>query len=1204
MMSNRGKKMNIYYKNIMNNLLKQICLFVILCSCAFASVQLFTSPNAANGRNFERNAENLTYKVDVFMRANATDNIDLIEANVSYNNTIFYDVTISNPAAINGESGAIWETDIVDTEFDSNGNYTMVKYQKANTVGTSWALGTEDLNRDILLYTLEFKVSRNAALGGVQIPFDSRWADVQNNLGDDITGVLTNDNFSVVIDTTAPLTALLPAPGYYNADTNVAFDTDELADEATINITVIKQGEANKVYTLNRNGSVLITGNATQFVKVTVNYSAEDWAISGTNTETNKTAVYYIDRENPAIGSVLYDAGPLGIGYTARVTFNVSDASGVIAAGYPQVVFTGGAATKISGAGTGQYVFERVLTTADNNGSNFSNLTITVHDEAGNETINNITNAVQIDFGAPTFQISATPNPAAFLTTASILVTASEQLKADPIVVVSPDNYATKLSGPDVNYFYIYSYFVTGNGWTAVVPWLDSGSFGDDILPTINIIMPAIDSVDQLVDISLVFDVTDNITIDTGSIFVTINAELAVSRGLSADETSFNVVVTPLNENGYRVTVNISFPYDYEYLVTVDIAATDRNNNPVTLSYSFRTETLINAYIALSGSDLTGIGSESRPYRTVQRALDQVTANGFVHVFTGTYDQGVTINWPNKDGLTIRGADGTTSLNVVLSGGGTHRIFDLDESVSLSIRDLTIRDGFVSGNHGGAFYCTPDTAMTVNMTNIVISGNIVNGGMSGGAFYASSANIYLRDAFIIKNHAHNGGFSAYGNWDVANSIFYANSVFLNGGVALRGDWTVDNSLFQENSGPLNAAGVSYESDWVVKNSKFDRNNAYVVGVAALGHWTVNNCIFSENHSIENVGIAYDLVFDINNSTFYGNYGTDAALVYGCTVNAINTIFCKNNSNPFMNSVLSFAHCSFSTQNIGENNTFILVDDVLIGDPLFYSEASSNARFLQLAYNSPCVDAGTSNVSVTDDIRGMVRGIYDGYDIGAYEYEHIYLTAVAPDKYSTGNAATVDVTFRVRNHVEPSENINVYLAVNGVEYNIYDIIADNSSAGSTDFNLNFDIGDHYGQTVNITINITAPADQVADIFWLKTLSNALVKILSKDYAFEAPPGYNGETVTSKNMVPGSKINFTVVIFNEGEYMATDCYVKDLVPDSMHLYDLGENAPTVNGDIENVEYLGATGQAGTGSAIEYKFDLLPGGRATFNYTVTID
>lgn len=1179
------------YKNIQHNLLKPLVLFVVLSSFAFANVQLFTAPNAANNRDFERNAENRTYKVDVFMRANAIDNIDLIEANVSYNNKIFYDVTISNPAAINSESGAIWETDIVNTAFDTNGDWTMVKYQKANTVGSSWALGTEDLNRDILLYTLEFKVSRNAVLGGVQIPFDSRWADVQNNLGDDITGVLTNDNFSIVIDITAPLTTVLPAPGYYNSDTNLDFETDELADEATINITVIKQGENNKVYALNRTGAVLITGNANQFVKVTVNYSAEDWSISGINTEANKTAVYYIDRENPVIGSVLYDEGPLGIGYTVRVTFNVSDASGVIAAGYPQVVFTGGAATKLSGSGLGQYVFTRTLTAGDNNGSNFSDLSIIVHDEAGNETLTKITDAVQIDFGAPTFEVSATPNPAAFLTTASILVTASEQLKADPIVVVSPDNYATKLSGPDTNYFYIYSYFVTGNGWTAIVPWLDSGSFGDDVLPTINIIMPAINSIDQLVDVSLVFDVTDNITIDTNSVFVTINAELAVSGGISADETSYNVVVTPLNENGYRVTVNISFPYNYEYLVAIDIAAADGNGNPVTLSYSFSTETLINAYVAIAGSDMTGIGSESRPYRTVQRALDQVTANGVVQVFAGIYDQGVTINWPNKDGLTVRGADGTTSANVVLSGGGTHRIFDLDESVSLSINDLSIQDGFASDADGGAFYCLPNTAMTINMTNVIISGNIATGNNSnfGGAFYASKANVLLREALLKNNQADFGGVATGGFWRVVNSTFVNNKALSAGGVFSSGEWNIVNSKFIKNTASSYGGVFNWGTGKFYNTVFYSNSSGGEGGVFYGGDSIIENCVFQSNY--------------VHNGLYDG--GVAASQLSGASLIASNTIFNDPDFNRvfFSNYDLNLTNCLVNTFNYAESGV-IITNNLLIGDPLFYSEVSDNLRFLQLAYNSPCIDAGTSAVSVTDDIRGVVRGIYDGYDLGAYEYENIYLTAVEPQKYSTGNAATVDVTFRVRNYVEPSQNINVYLEVNGVEYSLYDIIADNSVAGSTDFNLNFDIGDNYGQTLNITVNITAPSDQIADEFWLKTLANALVKILSKDYTFEAPPGYNGETVTSKNMVPGSKVNFIVVVFNEGEYVAKDCYVKDLVPESMHLYDAGENAPTVNGDIENVSYTGSTGQAGTGSAIEYKFDLLPFGRATFNYTVTID
>ncbi len=1060
---------------------------------SFAAMTLLAMPSFATvgivnegvgTTTFQRNAENGTYSVNVRLSVGAAANISALEANVTYNNTIFSDVAITDANA----GGSIWETSVVNANYSTNGTTTTVKFMKASTNGDYWSVSA---GQTPSIYTLTFRVKNNAAVGTTKIAFDTNYAKVQDAVTGNITGTLTNTTYTIALDQVAPTTSVVNGNvgGYYKAPVTVLLDTSETNDEATINYTT--DGSVPNFtsgYYIRSSGNVTIPSGNNTLVITTLNYLSRDWAQDKAANEeaTVKTQVYYVDTQLPVISNVSYTAGPLATGYYAYVTFNVADNSNLLN-GDPVVSFTGGTATKVSGSGVGQFVYRKQIASGDNDGTNHVDISITATDMAGNQDVNSISDAIALDFGAPSFTVTANPNPAAFLTWVTINVTASETLESPgyPSVVVSPGNPANYYASNGTSS--TFRYFVTGNGWTAVVPWLNSGSFGDETAPQVMAIVPTSGATAVSITSDIVLRITDNITVVTGSVRITINNELAVAGGAGLSPTYSAFAMSVNNDGVVAITLNPSVNFVPLSRVTVNVSVLDNAGNNSVYTYVFDTKA-------------AGVHNVSytpnRHYNEIQSALDDAAVNQIIELDAGTYDQGVTINWPNTTGLTIRGASGTTSANVIISGGKMHRIFDMNYAVSLSMSGLSIMDGFVSGNHGGAFYCTPNMAMTINITNTIISGNIVSGeSFSGGAFYASNARVFLLNSFVNNNNAYHGGVASYGMWIAKNNVFSWNTS-RGGGVAYYGDWTANNNLFSKNNANNGFGGVAYYGDWTANNNTFSTNSAVFGGVANGGTWTANSNTFSGNSASYGGGVASDGSWSGNNNTFSGNSAeVKGGVAAGTTAvywSETNSIFWGNKENGVTkNDLVSCAqltlnYCSMSTADWSSANTIVVTNNLIIGDPKFQSTVSTNAKFLQLAYGSPCIDTGTSNTTVTDDIRGYARPMGYGYDMGAYEYEELFLSEFAPAKTSTRNTVTSPISFRVRDYVHPSASIVLGITVNGTSYTSYTRSTDNSTTSMTDFYATFTPATYASfVTINVTVNAKCASINVQDAYYFRT-----------------------------------------------------------------------------------------------------------------------
>ena len=86
------------------------------------------------------------------------------------------------------------------------------------------------------------------------------------------------------------------------------------------------------------------------------------------------------------------------------------------------------------------------------------------------------------------------------------------------------------------------------------------------------------------------------------------------------------------------------------------------------------------------------------PYTSIQLAINAASANDVIVVTPGVHDEGAQIEI-NKN-ITLRSTTGV-STDVVLSGGGNHRVINITDNAAVTINYLTIRNGYTVDYGGG-----------------------------------------------------------------------------------------------------------------------------------------------------------------------------------------------------------------------------------------------------------------------------------------------------------------------------------------------------------------------------------------------------------------------------------------------------------------------------------------------------------------------
>ena len=316
--------------------------------------------------------------------------------------------------------------------------------------------------------------------------------------------------------------------------------------------------------------------------------------------------------------------------------------------------------------------------------------------------------------------------------------------------------------------------------------------------------------------------------------------------------------------------------------------------------------------------------------------------------------------------------DGSDAPGLKISGGGSTRLFRLEEDRDATFRDLALVDGYsnTSGHDGGAIRSFGD----LTVERVAFSGHDVPD--LGGAIYAQEGTLEVIDSVFSGNEANSGGAIRVNGVDVtltdiSGSTFDGNEARNGSGGALHvtsnytpNDVSITNSTFFQNQSRYSGGAI-----------KFDRQQSS----AKL----LNNTIV-ENESLESY------------SGGLATYQGAGQITLQNTVIALNT---GSSNSPSRDDY--YLHNSLHADS---TSNFIGTDD---GDPMLAENGSGELILAKLQYqnsapyipdpseligtllplpNSPLIDSGDSVAAtlITSDQRGFNRNLGTTVDIGAVE----------------------------------------------------------------------------------------------------------------------------------------------------------------------------------------------------------------------------
>ncbi len=368
-------------------------------------------------------------------------------------------------------------------------------------------------------------------------------------------------------------------------------------------------------------------------------------------------------------------------------------------------------------------------------------------------------------------------------------------------------------------------------------------------------------------------------------------------------------------------------------------------------AYLFTNETIAEYYVSTSGSDVSGTGSSSSPWATLQHAIDNVadssTAN-IIHVAGGTYTEKISINRSFKN-LTISGAGAKATIiqAASTSSTATNRVFTIANGQTILLNGMTIRYGKTPASQ------------------------------SGGGVYNGTGALTVTNCSFIENEAElfGGGIYNEGTVSVSNSTFSGNSASTCGGGYADYDGVKDeitNCTFFNNSSN-NGAGIFLNSDSSPAPSYFVTNCSVVGNATPSGSGEGGGIyIWGGTLSIKNTILANNQSCGSDND-FYTYQAKDV------TDNGYNIVeVVSSNSNE--GNGYSFSGTGDLT---GTNLTLNL------SSTLEDNNTNNGTQTLKLTSGSVAINAGNTSpngeVAVpTEDQRCFDRN--GETDIGAYEYQ--------------------------------------------------------------------------------------------------------------------------------------------------------------------------------------------------------------------------
>lgn len=247
--------------------------------------------------------------------------------------------------------------------------------------------------------------------------------------------------------------------------------------------------------------------------------------------------------------------------------------------------------------------------------------------------------------------------------------------------------------------------------------------------------------------------------------------------------------------------------------------------------------------------------------------------------------------------------DGSGSPGLVVDGLDTARPFEVGASSTLTLRDLTVRNGFINDDRGGCIRVTSDTS-TLTLDRVTLQGcralSIATNGIALGGAVSTEGSAFVYRSVLANNRASAPGSTAGGAMDVRRNLWIENSRFERNEAVSTG-----------NTGAIGGAVITGTGTLTVLRSQFIGNRAVQTATPTLGSGgaisvrdrtgtTIRQSLFLGNESGQGAAISASLLtlpntmnVVISNTTFAGNLSGPALNLLNVRVDLRNNTFWKN-----------------------------------------------------------------------------------------------------------------------------------------------------------------------------------------------------------------------------------------------------------------------------------------------------------------------